>query len=319
MADGNASISTRTNAANAAALTPVAMNPVTGVGEPSYTSGAHMWNGTAATLNPNPMIRSPSPSDAIRPSGLPASCAPGEREIGGAGRAIDQRDAVEQETRRERPDQEILERRLGRERVRPVEAGEHVDRDRHHLEPEKQDDEVLRPAEEHHAGGREQHERVVLRRQQPLPLEVPEREENRGARAEQRDGGHAVAERIERHHLGQAVGRGAAHPERCERGGAEHDAREAEPAREAAVRRPLMTPAHDQENHEGPAGQDDLRQQREGHAPRSAEVDAVHRPPSDNCALDRSAAPAVVGPTPGAAASRNRFEEGSMRSRTGLG
>ena len=26
------------------------MNPVTGVGAPSYASGAHMWNGTAATL-----------------------------------------------------------------------------------------------------------------------------------------------------------------------------------------------------------------------------------------------------------------------------
>ncbi len=34
-ADGNASMSTRTSEANAAAFTPVAMNPVTGVGEPS--------------------------------------------------------------------------------------------------------------------------------------------------------------------------------------------------------------------------------------------------------------------------------------------
>ena len=35
MAAGNASIRTRTSAAKAAALTPVAMKPVTGVGEPS--------------------------------------------------------------------------------------------------------------------------------------------------------------------------------------------------------------------------------------------------------------------------------------------
>ena len=35
---------------NAAAFTPAAMKPVTGVGAPSYASGAHMWNGTAATL-----------------------------------------------------------------------------------------------------------------------------------------------------------------------------------------------------------------------------------------------------------------------------
>ena len=41
----------RTMAPNAAAFTPAAMNPVTGVGAPSYASGAHMWKGTAATLN----------------------------------------------------------------------------------------------------------------------------------------------------------------------------------------------------------------------------------------------------------------------------
>ncbi len=28
------------------------MNAVTGVGAPWYTSGVHMWNGTAATLKP---------------------------------------------------------------------------------------------------------------------------------------------------------------------------------------------------------------------------------------------------------------------------
>ena len=33
-------------------LGPADMNAVTGVGAPSYTSGTHMWNGTAATLKP---------------------------------------------------------------------------------------------------------------------------------------------------------------------------------------------------------------------------------------------------------------------------
>src|SRR5205823_5417478 len=44
---------TRIIAAIAADLIAAAMNPVTGVGAPSYASGAHMWNGTAATLKPN--------------------------------------------------------------------------------------------------------------------------------------------------------------------------------------------------------------------------------------------------------------------------
>src|SRR4030095_8763059 len=45
---------TRANAANAAALTPVDMKPVTIAGAPSYASGVHIWNGTAPTLKPNP-------------------------------------------------------------------------------------------------------------------------------------------------------------------------------------------------------------------------------------------------------------------------
>src|SRR5580658_4200517 len=45
---------TRKRAANAPALATADMNPVTGVGAPWYTSGVHMWNGTAATLKANP-------------------------------------------------------------------------------------------------------------------------------------------------------------------------------------------------------------------------------------------------------------------------
>src|SRR6202049_1028312 len=40
--------------ANDAAVDPTDRNAVIGVGAPSYTSGAHMWNGTAAILNPTP-------------------------------------------------------------------------------------------------------------------------------------------------------------------------------------------------------------------------------------------------------------------------
>ena len=55
---------TRTNAANAAALTPVDMNAVTIVGAPSYASGVHMWNGTADTLNAKPTASRPTASSA---------------------------------------------------------------------------------------------------------------------------------------------------------------------------------------------------------------------------------------------------------------
>src|ERR1051326_3599805 len=61
----NAERNTRTNAANAAALTPVDMNPVTEDGAPSYASGVHIWNGTAETLNAKPTSSSPSASQCI--------------------------------------------------------------------------------------------------------------------------------------------------------------------------------------------------------------------------------------------------------------
>jgi hypothetical protein len=60
--NGRAITSTRSTAANAAALPTEAMNAVTLVGEPSYTSGVHTWNGTAATLNPRPTISSAIPA-----------------------------------------------------------------------------------------------------------------------------------------------------------------------------------------------------------------------------------------------------------------
>src|SRR5437773_60733 len=57
---------TRANAANAAAFTPVDMNPVTDDGAPSYASGVHMWNGTADTLNPKPTRSRPRARYVIR-------------------------------------------------------------------------------------------------------------------------------------------------------------------------------------------------------------------------------------------------------------
>ncbi len=52
-------------AANAAALEPVAMKAVTEVGAPSYTSGAHMWNGTEEILKPKPTSIMPRPTSTI--------------------------------------------------------------------------------------------------------------------------------------------------------------------------------------------------------------------------------------------------------------
>src|SRR5262245_52232230 len=51
---GSPSRKIRSSIANDADFDPTDRNAVTGVGAPSYTSGAHMWNGTAAILKPTP-------------------------------------------------------------------------------------------------------------------------------------------------------------------------------------------------------------------------------------------------------------------------
>src|SRR5437763_16848215 len=66
----NATSNTRMNAANAATLVAADMYAVMGVGAPWYASGAHMWNGTAATLNENPTASRPAAASA-------SGCAPG--------------------------------------------------------------------------------------------------------------------------------------------------------------------------------------------------------------------------------------------------
>src|SRR5271163_1351786 len=58
----SASGSKRIARANAASFEAVPMNTVTQVGEPSYTSGIHMWNGTAPNLKPTPTMRNAMPN-----------------------------------------------------------------------------------------------------------------------------------------------------------------------------------------------------------------------------------------------------------------
>src|ERR1700685_3007251 len=58
---GNATTAARTNMAIAATFTAEAKNAVTGVGAPWYTSGVHIWKGTADTLKQKPAQRKTMP------------------------------------------------------------------------------------------------------------------------------------------------------------------------------------------------------------------------------------------------------------------
>ena len=81
---------------NAPALTPTDMKAVTGVGAPSYTSGAQLWKGTAEILKPKPVTTSTKattsrPRASTRQAGEPGGDAgvvglPGGRVQRGRGR-----------------------------------------------------------------------------------------------------------------------------------------------------------------------------------------------------------------------------------------
>src|SRR5215218_1697594 len=59
---GKDTIVVRTNMAIPATFGAAAKKAVTGVGAPSYTSGVHIWNGTADTLKQKPANRNTSPN-----------------------------------------------------------------------------------------------------------------------------------------------------------------------------------------------------------------------------------------------------------------
>src|SRR5687767_3313842 len=69
---GNATMNRRTSTANPAAFEAVDKNPATGVGEPSYTSGAQKWKGTMETLKPIPTRISARTLKAVTRDRFPA-------------------------------------------------------------------------------------------------------------------------------------------------------------------------------------------------------------------------------------------------------
>src|SRR6185503_14374120 len=97
---------------------------------------------------------------------------------GAARDAVDERYAVEEEGRRERPGDEILERRLLALPPRAVDPGEAVERDRHALERHEHRDELEARDEAQHADHREQQQRVVLAALDAVRAQVARRQQH---------------------------------------------------------------------------------------------------------------------------------------------
>ena len=108
-------------------LGATARYPVMGMGAPSYASGAHMWNGTEATLNPRPAMMSTRPisTPGLR-SGLADSAwlMPSNRVC--SQETEDLADAVKHQGRREGAQQYVLGASLVGLWVVPIEGDQNV-------------------------------------------------------------------------------------------------------------------------------------------------------------------------------------------------
>ena len=161
---GRLSTKMRSSIANDAAFEPTERKPVMGVGAPSYTSGAHMWNGTAAILKPMPATTRMTASTRRGSRFLPCQRGRDRAQVRRARQAVHERHAVEQDAERERAEQEILHRRFVRAPARLQESRQDVERDRHRLEADEERDQIGPAGHEHHAERGAQNQEVVLAR-----------------------------------------------------------------------------------------------------------------------------------------------------------
>ena len=137
--------------------------------------------------------------------------APDAIEPGAAGQAVGKGDPVKKKRTRKRPEQKILEGRLGRGGRVAADAREHVDGERQHLQREKDDQEIGRCRHQHHAGDRKQQQRVVLALRQPVARDRRPGERERQESDDDQDPGDEQTEVVGRH---DAEARGVVIPER---------------------------------------------------------------------------------------------------------
>ena len=154
-----------------------------------------------------------------------------------ARRAVDHRHAVDEEARREGAHEEVLDGALGAAQAAPPAAREDVGRERHRLDADEQRHEVRRVRDHHHAGRREEHERVELAELEALLAQVRRREQQRERR--RREEGAVEVQRHaidDEHPLEVRRGRRGVGPLAHDEAERAHAGRDAEP-REARARR----------------------------------------------------------------------------------
>ena len=123
-------------------------------------------------------------------------------QVGRAGRAVGEGDAVDEDRRGEPAQHEVLERRLARLGPLVVEGGQHVERDRQDLEAQEHDDQVVGLAHEDGPGRRDHGQHVQLGPLGPLPLEVALGHQGRERHGHGHEHGDEHAEPVDHHRVG---------------------------------------------------------------------------------------------------------------------
>ncbi len=236
--------------------------------------------------------------------------------------AVDEGDAVQQERRREAAEHEVLEAALRAAGFAAVAGGEHVEGQRHRLQTDEQDDQVVRRAHHDGAGGGDEVEGVDLRPVHPLAGEV--------VVADEGDQQQAGADG-DRHEHGEAVeGEGAADqraralvadvvPEdhRQHPGGTGRGRRD---DRVPALR-PARREGADDEQEQGDGDEDEQRREREpadlGPDERCVVLLEEHHPPPSSTSSGSGSG--MTSPVRASTCSIRRSTLGSMRSSSGRG
>lgn len=100
------------------------------------------------------------------------------RKAQAARRAVDEADAEEEDRGRRRAQDEVLDRRLARKRIALAESDEHIEGDRHKLQPDVKREEVVRRSHDAHAEHGEDEDRVELRTRTQKPFNIVARKEH---------------------------------------------------------------------------------------------------------------------------------------------
>ena len=147
-------------------------------------------------------------------------------KAGGAGEAVGQRGAVEEEPRAQRAQHEILEAGLVGFHAVAVHGGEHVERERLQLEPHVERDQIARRNHHHHADHRErQQDRILEAHHAPAGEVILADQQHRGGREQDGDAGEAREAVIDEGAVEGLARRRGAHPD-PERQPREHGRRE---------------------------------------------------------------------------------------------